>query len=394
MSFERAYEGLRVVDLSQGIAGPYCAMLLAQHGADVIKVEPPEGDWSRVLGKVQGDHAAFSIAGNLGKRSIAVDLKSELGRSIVDRLVAEADIFIEGFRPGVIDRLGFSYDRLKERNPKLIYVSVSGFGQTGPLSKKPAMDPVLQAFSGALDENRGQDGIPHRAPPVYFDMSTAMYALQAVGAALYAIRDGHPGRRINLSLMESAANITTVRLQASVREGPYKPVAAPSGTYRTKNGWIQIAVVKDHEFQKVCQALGLLEFAVDPRFQKSVSRAQHADFLNGHVAELLLTRTSEEWRDILTEGDVQNELVQTYTEFVNHPQPKAIGLISWLPQPGWDELWPVPNPPGLPRLEPGQKQALSPSKGQHSREVLVEFGYTDEEISGFIEAKTILEPPG
>ena len=132
MNFDRPYEGLRVVDMSQGVAGPYCGMLLAQNGADVVKIEPSDGDWARHLGEEYGDHTAFSIAANLGKRSIVVDLKHVDSREIVDRMIANADIFIEGFRPGVTERLGYSYERLRQLNEKLIYVSVSGFGQAGP----------------------------------------------------------------------------------------------------------------------------------------------------------------------------------------------------------------------------------------------------------------------
>jgi crotonobetainyl-CoA:carnitine CoA-transferase CaiB-like acyl-CoA transferase len=196
MSFEKPYEGLRVVDLSQGVAGPYCAMLLARYGADVIKVEPLDGDWARLLAPVYGDNTAFSVGANIGKRSIAVDLKSETGRGIVERLIPDADVFLEGFRPGVIDRLGFSYDRLAEINKSLLYVSISGFGQDGPLREKPAMDPVLQAFTGFMSENKGQDGIPHRTPTIINDMATALYTQQALAAALYARRDGGRGRRI------------------------------------------------------------------------------------------------------------------------------------------------------------------------------------------------------
>ena len=207
MSFERPYQGIRVVDMSQGVAGPYCAMLLAQHGADVVKIEPKDGDWARSLGQEYGDHSAFSIAANLGKRSMVVDLKHPESRAVVDKMIAEADVFIEGFRPGVIDRLGYSYDRLKGINPSLIYVSVSGFGQAGPMRERPAMDPLLQAFTGFMSENFGGDSIPHRTPLIVFDMSTALYAQQAVAAALYAKRDHGAGRKIDLSLMESAAAV-------------------------------------------------------------------------------------------------------------------------------------------------------------------------------------------
>ena len=165
MSYETPYAGLKVVDLSQGVAGPYCAMMLAQYGANVIKVEPTDtGDWSRALGTIYGDQTVYSIPANIGKRSIAVDLKDDRGRDIVWRLIQGADVFLQGFRPGVIERLGFGYDAVSAREPRILYVSVSGFGQRGPLSERPAMDPVLQAYTGLMAENVGQDGIPHRIP--------------------------------------------------------------------------------------------------------------------------------------------------------------------------------------------------------------------------------------
>ncbi|HVQ75043.1 MAG TPA: CoA transferase [Candidatus Binatia bacterium] len=149
-SLDAPLSGIRVVDLSQGIAGPYCAMLLAQHGADVVKVEPPEGDWSRTLGARYGDQTAFSVVGNLGKRAIALDLKGEDDRAILRRLAARADVFIEGFRPGVAARLGVDYPAIAALSPRVVYLSVSGFGQTGPERERPAMDPVLQAFTGMM----------------------------------------------------------------------------------------------------------------------------------------------------------------------------------------------------------------------------------------------------
>ena len=139
MSFERPYEGLKVVDLSQGLAGPYCGMLMAQQGADVIKIEPQGGDWARLIGGVFGDHTAYSIVANTGKRALAMNLKSEPSGEIVDKLIAQADVFIEGYRPGVAERLGYGYERLRALNPGLIYVSVSGFGQCGPMRDRPEM---------------------------------------------------------------------------------------------------------------------------------------------------------------------------------------------------------------------------------------------------------------
>ena len=380
MSFERPYEGLRVVDMSQGVAGPYCAMLLAQHGADVIKIEPKDGDWARSLGQEYGDHSAFSIAANLGKRSLVIDLKHKDSQSIVDKMILDADVFIEGFRPGVMDRLGYSYDRLKDLNPGLIYVSVSGFGQAGPMRERPAMDPLLQAFTGFMSENMGADGIPHRTPLILFDMSTALYAQQAVAAALYAKRDLGKGRKIDLSLMESAAAVQAIRLMDGYREGPYHVASAPSGTFKTQDGWLQMIVVKNIEFEKLCNAVSWEALLTDPRFDSNLKRRDHAEFLIGEARTLFATNTTDHWRALLTKAGVQNEKVQSYREFAKHPQAAAVEAVAWLKQAGSDDAWPVPNVPGTPKLTQDEKHAISPTIGQHTREILADYGYDSEKL--------------
>ncbi len=379
MSYEQPYKGIRVVDLSQGIAGPYCGMLLAQYGADVVKVEPLEGDWSRILGSVYGDHTAFSIAGNLGKRSIALDLKTEAGREVVNRLIDQADVFMEGFRPGVIQRLGFGYEDVAKRNPGILYLSISGFSQKGPLSTKPAMDPVLQAFSGFMMENKGQDGIPHRANPIIVDMSTALYCFQAVSAALYAKRDEAKGRFIDASLMAAAANLQIVRMMATYLEkGEIQAPSAPSGTFPTADGYIQIVVLRDRDFQTLCHALGLPDTAADPRFQTRPDRVTHSAHLGHVVREVLAKRTTAEWTAILTEAKLQNEAVLDYFQFLKHPHVEATGLISWLNHSAMPEPIPVPNPPGTEPLADGMAAAHAPHLGEHTADVLAELGISAE----------------
>ena len=169
MSYEAPFAGLRVLDVSQGIAAPYAAMLLAQYGADVVKVEPPGGDWSRMLGARHGDHTAFSLSANLGKRSIALDLASDEGRRVVRRLAARADVFVESFRPGGAARLGVGYEDVAALSPRIVYLSVSGFGQTGPERDRPAVDTVVQAFTGLMAVNKGAAGSPHRVGTIVMD---------------------------------------------------------------------------------------------------------------------------------------------------------------------------------------------------------------------------------
>ena len=380
MSFERPYEGLKVVDLSQGVAGPYCAMLLAQQGAEVIKIEPLEGDWSRRLMPAYGDQTAFSIVANLGKRGVAVNLKSNQGKEVVERLIPDADIFLEGFRPGVIDRLGFSYDRISKINPQLIYLSISGFGQSGPLSKKPAMDPVLQAFTGFLSENIGSDGIPHRTPVIINDMATALYAQQAVSAALYARYRDPRGRRIEISLMEASANLQSVRLMSGVHDGPYKVPMTPNGTFATKNGWLQVLVLRDNDFKNMCIAVDRPDLSEDARFTLAADRLENRNLLTEILNEIFTQYETEYWRQKLSLAGIQNEAVQTYKEFVKNDHVVETELISWLDHPGSAVPWPVPNVPGLPRLQKGSPEALSPGIGEDTRAVMRELNYSDTEI--------------
>ncbi|MDA7579712.1 CoA transferase [Alphaproteobacteria bacterium] len=380
MSYKKPYEGLKVIDFSQGVAGPYCGMLLAQQGAEVIKVEPMDGDWTRNLGQEYGEHSAFSVAANLGKKSIVIDLKNQKSLKIIDKIIKDVDVFIEGFRPGVIDKLGLGYERLKKDNPKLIYLSISGFGQKGPMSKKPAMDPVIQAFTGFMSENKGPDNIPHRTPVIIFDMATALYAMQIISATIFARISEKFGKKIEISLMESAAAFQSIRLMSGYMEGPYKHASSPSGTFKTKDGWIQLIVVKNHEFTKFCDAVGWNKFKDDLRFSSNTKRREHENFLTEEVQKLFANKPTDYWKNLLDQYQVQNEKVQSYKEFVESNQSKELNLISWLDQPTTGKSWPIPNVPGFSKLIENDSNSVAPSLGQHTKEILLNQGYTSEEI--------------
>ena len=384
MSYQKPFKGLKVIDFSQGVAGPYCGMLLAQHGAEVIKVEPKDGDWARNLGQEYGEHSAFSVAANLGKKSIIVDLKNTKSQPILDTIIKQSDIFIEGFRPGVIKRLGYDYDRLKKINPKLIYLSISGFGQNGPMCNKPAMDPVLQAFTGFMAENKGPDNIPHRTPVIIFDMTTALYATQLISTSLYARINEKFGRKIEISLMEAAAAMQSIRLMSGYMEGPYTHASSPSGTFKTKDGWIQIIVVKNHEFIKFCNAVGWKKFIKDKRFVNNSERRKHEAILSREVQKLFIKENTDYWKNLLNKYEVQNEKVQDYKDFIKSDQTKAIDLISWLKQPTTEQIWPVPNIPGMPRFVDDDILSKAPSLGQHTEEILISLGYSNNQIKELI----------
>jgi crotonobetainyl-CoA:carnitine CoA-transferase CaiB-like acyl-CoA transferase len=391
MSYEAPFAGLKVIDLSQGVAGPYCGMLLAQHGANVIKVEPTgDGDWARTLGRRYGGHSAYSIPANLGKRSIAVDLKSHAGKEVLWRLIGGADVLLEGFRPGVLDRLGFGYDAVCQRAPRILYLSVSGFGQNGPLAGRPAMDPVLQAFTGLMIDNKGEDGIPHRVPFVVIDMSTGLYAFQALSAALYARRDADHGRRIDVSLLQAASAMQVIRMIMVYCEGEQIKRAMPSGVFKTADGWLQFLVIRNDSWVKFCRiVLDRPELASDPRFADADGRMSHEAALMGIVRLAIAEKPTAYWAERLHEADIMHEKLNTFAEFRRSPQVDATGLISWLSVDGAPKPVPIPNLAGVVPLAEDTPRGITPRLGQHTREVLCEHDFTATEIAALIEQRIV-----
>ncbi|HEX3402435.1 MAG TPA: CoA transferase [Acetobacteraceae bacterium] len=382
MSYDKPFAGLKVIDVSQGVAGPYCAMLLAQYGANVIKVEPPgTGDWARNLGVLYGDQCAYSIPSNLGKRAIALDLKQPDGQAILWRLISGADVFLQGFRPGVIERLGFGYQDVSEREPRIIYLSVSGFGQVGPLAERPAMDPILQAYTGLTVENKGEDGIPHRTPIIAIDMSTALFAYTAVSTALYARRDEARGRHIEASLMQAAAGLQVVRMMSSYLEGGVvRPPGAPSGVYQVADGWMTITVVRLHEWLGFCKAVGLTDFAADERFRVTQGRFDHSDEINGVLRPLLASQSFGYWSERLAAERIMHEQLNSYTSFLEQPHVAESGAVAWLNHPHVPKPLPMPQVIGAPPLVDGSALATAPGLGEHTEAILREHGYGANEI--------------
>ena len=373
MSYDAPFAGLKVVDLTQGIAGPYAAMLLAQYGADVVKVEPPEGDWARALGKRYGDLSAFFVAANLGKRAIVLDLKTDEGRATVRRLISSADVFMESFRPGVAARLGVGYEDVAALNPRVVYLSVSGFGQTGPDAERPAVDTVFQAFTGIMSVNRGGDGSPHRVGVIVMDMATALASFQAMAVALYARRDQPRGRYIESSLLRGGATIQAVSMiQHHLEAGQPQPGLTPSGTFKASNGWINLTILRDAEFRALCDALDLPAVKTDPRFATNDSRYANLAALNAALEPAFASRTTADLSARLRAARLMHQRVNTYPEFLDDPHVKATGAVTWIEQPGMGRL-PVPGVPGLPPLRSGTPRAVAPSLDQHRKEILAEL---------------------
>jgi crotonobetainyl-CoA:carnitine CoA-transferase CaiB-like acyl-CoA transferase len=383
MSYDAPFAGIKVVDLSQGIAAPYAGMLLAQQGASVIKVEVLDGgDWVRVSAPAPGGNTALSVMGNLGKRSIGLDLKSPDGCAVLWRLLDGADIFMESFRAGVIGRLGFGYEAVSARNPRILYLSVSGFGQTGPYAERPAMDPVLQAFSGFMAENRDLNGRPINVASIPVDMMTALYAFQALSAALYARRDEPRGRYIEASLMQGAAWLNTYALlQRVVYNGDPPGARAHRSVYPTADGWILVIVAGRRGWGDFCQALERPELADDARFTTVMARVANSVVLVPILSEVLATRPSEHWQARFTEFGVMHSIANESLDALRDPHVEATGLFSHLTQPGMIAKMPIPSIPGVPPPRNGTPRATAPLAGADTDAILTAHGYSDAEIA-------------
>ncbi|MBR0754826.1 CoA transferase [Bradyrhizobium jicamae] len=380
---EAPYRGLRVLDFGQGIASPYCAMLLGVYGADVIKVEPPEGDWSRFLGTTYGNHTTLSAVYNRGKRSLSLDMKHKDGIAIAQRLAKEADVLIEGFRPGVAARLGLGYDSLSQENPGLIYLSVSGFGQSGPYAKRPGSDSVAQAFTGLVSVNLGADGVPHRVGTTISDVVTGVYAFQAIATTLFARATVGTGRWIDVNLCQSTSALLGHKVAEFILEGGApRALNVPAGTYQTQDGWMMVTLVNEPQYKRLCAAIGREDLATDPRFADFTSRADTADALIPQLREVFLTQQTEAWLTRLHAADVIAERILNPGEWLRNAHVEATRAAVCQDTPGVGAVY-APRTPGIASLSE-DNLCPAPDVGQDSYAVLMEAGFERSAIDELV----------
>lgn len=384
------YAGIRVLDVSQGFAGPYCGAILARGGASVIKVEPPSGDWARAIGGAVDGHTAFSLVPNVGKRAICVDGSKVAGRGVLAELARSADVVIQNFRPGAVERLGIGEGQLRPTNPGLIYVSILGFGP-GPYAKRPATDTIIQGFTGMMTMNRDAHGTPRRIGMLAVDTAAGVYAAQQVGAALYRRLSGRGGQHVRVSLVEVAAGFQAMPIvdDALRRRGqPNVPLSVPIGTFATADGHINLSCVSNTMFHGICRSIGRTEWIAEPRFATESGRLEHAEEITSEVARILATETSGHWISAFERNDVLCGPVQGYREFLEDPHVRGSGLQATL-QGGAFEGLPLTLIPGT--AEPGTHLPAPPRLGQHTREVLAESGYPQSEIDRLVAYGAVIQ---
>ncbi|MCA8928956.1 MAG: CoA transferase [Alphaproteobacteria bacterium] len=378
----RAFEGVNVLDFTQGVAGPHSTMLLAQHGANVLKIEPPEGDWGRTLGAMYGDQCAHSIAFNRGKRSLAMDMKQPDAQAVARKIAEKADVIVEAFRPGVMAKFGLSYDQVKAFNPNVIYLSVTGFGQTGPNSKLPVTDAVIQAFSGLMTVNKDKDGLPQRLNMIPVDVTTGLYAFQAISTALMRKFRYGVGCYIDNNLMQSAAAFQAAKImEFYLEKGESQPLYVPVGTMQTTDGFINITAMREAHYHSLCDVMGKPDWKDDPRFNSREARLANEKVLMPLIREVFSTRSTQDWAESLTAAGVMNAPVQNYGDLMQAEQVKAVDAIAYVDHTETGTI-PMPHIPGQPRITGPDALTHAPTIGEHSDEILAEWGYSAADIAG------------
>lgn len=383
--------GIIVIDMTEGVAGPYASTILGDMGANVIKVERKEGDWSRTAGT--GGHGTVGstnfISINRNKRDLGLDIRTRDGLHIVERLVSGAHVLISNYRAGVMGKLGLDYARCRQLNPGIVYCTISGFGEEGPYAQLPASDTIMQAMSGLMNMVGEADGPPLRVGFPLIDMTAANQAVQAVLLALYGRLAGRGGAQIDISLMAAAAALmssafTNHLIDGSLpqRQGNQNTLLAPAGAYQVAGGrFITIAVLRDSHWQKFCAAMELAGLDQDERFASNARRVANRAELDRIIVPILQSQSSEYWVQRLRAADILCGPINTFADIMDDAALAArLPLID-------------PKLPGVPRLVGSPiryngtyfaAERPPPAKGQHTTEILGEFGFSAGEIEGFL----------
>jgi len=379
-------DGVKIVDISAVIAGPMATGLLADQGAEVVKVEPLGlGDLARWLGPNRNGLGAMFAAVNRNKRSIALNLKDERGKAILRDLVKDADVFVQNFRPGAIQRMGFGYEALRALNPGLIYVSMSGFGQDGPYAKRRVYDPVVQAVSGFADSQATATGEPQLIQSIACDKVTGLTAAQAITAALFAKARGKGGQHVTLNMLDAAIAFlwpdTFYNMALLDNEAPPSPdFAAFYGIMKTKDGFITVITISDDEFGDFCRAVNRPDIAADKRFADVFKRMANAKKLKLLFSEEVAKRTTAELRERLEAEDVPHAVVLPRTAVPDDPQVVHNGTLTVTQHPAAGRLR-EPLPAAKFAATPTEFGLHAPLLGENTDDVLRRLGRSDAEIT-------------
>ncbi len=396
-SKDRLLDGIRVIDLSRVMSGPFCTAMLADLGAEVIKIEMPEvGDDSRHFGPYRDGESAYFMLLNRGKKSVTLNLKSDRGRDILEALVGSSDVLIENFRPGVADRLGIGYAALEPLNPGLVYASISGFGQDGPLAGRPAYDLVVQAMSGLMDVTGQRDGPPTAIGESMADVCAGMFAAWGISTALFARERTGKGRHLDIAMLDSMFSmmLTVLSLQlysdrAPVRVGSRHPVTYPVDAFEAKDGHVVLVVSSDRAFGAFCKAIGRPGLSEDERFRTNANRNTNEDALKAIIEAWTSERTAVEIVAAMDAAGIPAAPVLSLADVTESAHIAAREMISTVGHPTLGDIPLVHQPVRFSGAERAF-QRPPPGLGEHTRELLASLlGLGDAEIQALADDNVI-----
>ncbi len=391
-------EGVRILDLSQVGVGPFCTRMFGDFGAEVIKIERPEtGEAARSLPPYLKDWSYYFIVMNTNKKSITLNLKSEKGKDIFKELTKKSHVIIENYLPGVMKRLKLSYDEVREVNPGIIYLSMSGFGQHGPYSHFPAYDPIIQAMSGVMDLTGEADGPPLRAGMGVADWLGGSFAAIAILGALFHMKNSGQGQYIDLSMQDCVWQLIAqenfshyfAKGETPKRSGNLIPPFAPVNSYKAKDGYIFISVISNIEWTRLLRAMEKEELIDDPVLSHASERRKRLDEIDRIVQEWVGERTIKEVQDKCLEADVPSGPVLTFSDLINNPHLMGREMIVDFKQPGVGKIK-IPGSPFKFSETPVEFKLPAPSLGEHNAEVYSQLlGLSQEEMGRLEEEKII-----
>lgn len=371
-------QDVTVVDLSRVLAGPYCTMMLAELGADVIKIERPKiGDDSRAIGPFLKDRSAYFMSLNRGKKSIALDLKNEDDKAILLRMLKHADVLVENYRPGTMEKLGLSWDFLHEHFPHLIVMSVSGFGQTGPYSDKPAYDMVVQAMGGIMSVTGEDGGHPVRVGSSVGDIVAGLFAAIGVNAALHRRNTTGVGERLDVAMLDSQVAIleNAIARYAALGSvpgpiGARHPSITPFQAYQAKDGHVVIAAGNDKLFATLCETLDLPDLPNDPRFVSNATRCEHVHDLKVILEERLASQSADHWITLLDSHGIPTGPINTVDKVLSDPQVLARNMVVTAPEDTIGELKMAGNPIKVTGVDDPPRRRAAPKLDEDREEIL------------------------